>query len=76
MFNVVSFAELEELHVEMIPGRTLMQTGPIYEDPEGVRYENLYFDEDLDELELEEDLDEELEPFGLLATDPRPSPAG
>jgi len=51
MSDVMSFAEIEEQHVEMIPGRTLMQTGPLYEDAEGVCYDELYEDDPyLDEL--------------------------
>lgn len=79
MADVVSFAEIEEQHVELIPGRTLMQTGPLYEDAEGVSYDNLYEDDLDDDLYLDEDfylddvhLDDGLAP-AASATDPPPS---
>jgi len=72
MPDVVSFAEIEEQHVELIPGRTLMQTGPLYEDSEGVSYDELYEDDlYLDDEFYDDDLYlDDVAPSDMSATDP------
>lgn len=71
MSDVVSFTEIEEQHVELIPGRTLMQTGPLYEDAEGIRYDDLYDDDFYDDLDFY--LDDDIAHAGTSEADLPPS---